>query len=75
MTLLKVNQLTLGISATLNTINDNVILESNTRDRLSALQGRLNEVVDKLAIQLTDQFEPGVRSHARECGKLLQKVS
>ncbi|CAH8641317.1 unnamed protein product [Schistosoma haematobium] len=48
-------------------------LESNTRDRLSALQGRLNEVVDKLAIQLTDQFEPGVRSHARECGKLLQK--
>ncbi|XP_018653639.1 putative unc-13 (munc13) [Schistosoma mansoni] len=48
-------------------------LESNTRDRLSALQGRLNEVVDKLAIQLTDQFEAGVRSHARECGKLLQK--
>ncbi|TNN15312.1 Protein unc-13A isoform 1 [Schistosoma japonicum] len=48
-------------------------LESNTRDRLNALQGRLNEVVDKLAVQLTDQFEAGVRSHARECGKLLQK--
>ncbi|CAH8866277.1 unnamed protein product [Trichobilharzia szidati] len=48
-------------------------LESNTRDRLSALQGRLNEVVDKLAVQLTDQFEAGVHSHARECGRLLQK--
>ncbi|GAA47160.1 isocitrate dehydrogenase (NAD+) [Clonorchis sinensis] len=48
-------------------------LEKRTNDRLTALQGRLNEAVDKLVSQLTDEFEPGVRTHVRECGKLLQK--
>ncbi|CAL8081108.1 unnamed protein product [Calicophoron daubneyi] len=48
-------------------------LEDRTNDRLTALQGRLNEAVDKLVSQLTDQFEPGVRTHVRECGRLLQK--
>ncbi|VDP78923.1 unnamed protein product [Echinostoma caproni] len=50
-------------------------LEERTNDRLTALQGRLNEAVDKLVMQLTAQFENGVRTHVRECGRLLQKVS
>ncbi|CAH8657259.1 unnamed protein product [Dicrocoelium dendriticum] len=50
-------------------------LKERTNDRLTALQGRLNEAVDKLVGQLTDEFEPGVRTHVRECGRLLQKVS
>ncbi|TPP59265.1 hypothetical protein FGIG_00677 [Fasciola gigantica] len=48
-------------------------LEERTNDRLTALQGRLNEAVDKLVTQLTAQFEDGVRTHVRECGRLLQK--
>ncbi|KAF6778879.1 hypothetical protein AHF37_01824 [Paragonimus kellicotti] len=48
-------------------------LEARTNDRLTALQGRLNEAVDKLVSQLTEEFEPGVRIHVRECGRLLQK--
>ncbi|KAA3680194.1 protein unc-13 A/B/C [Paragonimus westermani] len=52
---------------------DACTLEARTNDRLTALQGRLNEAVDKLVSQLTEEFEPGVRIHVRECGRLLQK--